>query len=222
MMLFLLILLAGCVSAPITAPDEQVYYKRDLWMRVGPQGGKSNPHEGVGALVVPHAPSYWFNVRFPGQGDLVTIKTCHRETSLEKAGTKEGFMFTPVAGLEDTGLCFLEISVFEEGRGRHAWGIIDFENPQFNLGAVLKCNGSTLVSRGTSICSSKAGLIQRIEFPEPVVGSNKSKCEQLPITGRVIQFKMPERECTYIYKGASGKLHKLTTIGHEKILIRKN
>jgi hypothetical protein len=218
MMFFLSILLAGCVSAPIATLDSDVYYKRDLQMKISGREGR----EGRGHVVAPHQDVYEINIKFPGKGDLVTFKTCHREIEVEKAGTSETVPYRPVAGIENTGLCFLEISVFEQGAGRHAWGIIDFENPQFTLDAVLKCNGSTTVSRGTSICASKAGLIQRIEFPEAVVGSDKSKCPPLPTAGRVVEFKMPERECTYILKGASGKLHKLTTIGHEKILIRKN
>lgn len=213
--IILLVFLLGCSSAPITGLEEAVYYLRDLNMEV-------NGTRSFGRLVVPRASQYKVKIRFPGQGDLVTMKTCHRESTHEELGRKEEFTFTPVPGIEDTGICFLEISVFEMGKGRHAWGIVDFEHPMFTLPATVRCNGWNYRTNGTSICQSKIGLVQTIVFDEPVETSSVASCGPLKVNGRFIEYRMPKGECTYIIKGASNKLHKLTLIGYEKILIRKN
>ena len=211
-----LLLFISCVSQPTQNLDPAIYYKRDLSTEVN--GFKSN-----GALVVPRSDSYKIKARFPGEGDLVTIKTCHREEEREDLGRRETIYFTPNKGMEDNGMCFLEIAVYEVKKGRHAWSIIDFENEKFTLPALVKCNGSTWNSRGTTICQSKEGLIQRIEFSEPVEMSPAVECSPLPLSEdkTIIEYESPNRECTYIIKGQSGNLHKLLTIGYEKLLIRE-
>lgn len=217
MRLMLCFLLLGCVTQPTQELDPKIYYKRELDMRVNGSIAK-------GTFVAKKNNAYRIKINFPGKGDLVTLKTCHRETESEDLGRRETITFTPNEGMEDTGLCFLEIAAFEYKKGRHAWGLIDFHSEKFQLPAKIKCNGKTYISEGTTICQSKEGLFQKIEFGEPILFSEKSKCKPLPFDEgmRVSEFNMPNRECTFIFKGQeSGKLHKLTTIGYEQIIIRE-
>ena len=208
--------MSSCVSQPTQKLDPLIYYKRELRMDV-------NDHKAYGTMVIPKSDKYKIKIKFPGKGDLVTLKTCHRETEQEKLGRSEKMYFYPNKGMEDTGMCFLEIAAFEHKKGRHAWGIIDFESDLFTLPAHVKCNGNSYNSRGTTVCQSKEGLLQEIEFPEAVVGSDKALCDKLPFDkdNKKSRYKTSNRECTYIFKGKSGRFHKLTTIGYEKIIIRE-
>ena len=213
------LLLSGCVS--LTTPEvrqelnPKVYWKRDLKVTI-------NDYESNGTLVVPKAENYTIDIDPPGAKDLVVMKTCHREHEAEKLGFWKKLEFTPMPGIEDTGLCYLEVAVFELREGRHAWALIDFESDTFQLPHRIKCNGSQYNSNGTSVCQSKEGLIQEIIFPEEVVFSDKSKCPPLPISDKkTFRFRMHNRECVYIAKGTSGRLAKLTLIGYEKLLIRE-
>lgn len=197
--------------------DPQIYYKKDMKVRV-------NGYVGNGVLVVPKSSEYDIKAWFKGEGDLVTMSTCHREVEWEDLGSREEFKFKPVKGMEDNGKCLMELAAYEHKRGRHSWAIIDFENTLFQLPALVKCNGSTYNSRGVTICQSKEGLYQQISFPEPVTFSKLSKCEPLPISndGKVSKFKMPNRECTFIFKGKeTGRLHKIMLVGYEEIIIRQ-
>jgi hypothetical protein len=183
-----------------------------------------NGFKGVGTLVVPRSQDYRLRAKFRGKGDLVTLKTCHRENEMEKLGRSERLTFKPVGGLEDDGKCFLEVAAFEHKKGRHSWFMLDFENEQFTLPAFVKCNGSTYNSRGVTICQSKEGLVQVLEFPEPVKISEKAKCFDSikKPSGAYWEFNMPNRECSVIAMGMeSGRMHKITLIGYEKIIIRE-
>ena len=214
--LLLAILLSGCSSTQQKL-DPLIYYKRDMEVRV-------NGFESIGTLVVPKDDEYKIRAKFRGKGDLVTLKTCHREVEVEKVGWRETFNFIPNKGIEDDGSCFLEIAAFEHKKGRHSWSLIDFETDLYKLPAQVKCNGSTYNSRGVTICQSKEKLVQEIVFPEDVELSEKAKCFdriEKPV-GRRWLFHTPNRECTFIVRGKdSGRLHKVLLIGYEKIIIRE-
>lgn len=217
--LITVVLLPGCVS--LTTPsvrqelNPKIYWKRDLKVKI-------NDYESNGTLVIPRAESYAIDIDPPGSKDLVVMKTCHREHEAEKLGFWKKLHFTPMPGIEDTGMCYLEIAVFELREGRHAWALIDIESDRFTLPHRVKCNGNQYNSNGTTICQSKEGLLQEIVFPEPVTFSTEAKCPPLPSTDRkTYRFKMHNRECVYVVKGDSGRLAKLTLIGYEKLLIRE-
>lgn len=207
-----------CLQSCVTTQqklDPLVYYKRDMKIEV-------NGRKGYGTLVVPKSGKYEIKAWFPGKGDLLTIKTCHREHEWEKTGRREKFNFRPTEGLEDSGLCYLEVAAFEHKKGRHAWAMVDFETERFTLPATIKCNGATYASNGVTICQAKEGSIQYVEFSERVTPARQGKCGALNSNDdQIFQFKMPNRECTFLFKGRSGKLHKLTTIGYEQLLIRE-
>jgi len=190
-----------------------VYYKKDMRIEI-------DGHKGYGTLVVQPLPEHRIKVKFGGKGDMVTLKTCHREEEMLDLGRRESFNFIPDEIMEQSGYCYLEIEAFDK-EGRHSWGLVDFNNEKFQLPAHIRCNGSSYNSRGVTVCQSKEGLLQRIEFTEEVVMSSLAKCGTLPTEdGKVFVFNMPNRECTFIFKGTSGKMHKLLTIGYEEIIIR--
>lgn len=207
------LLITGCAIPINQKADAEIYYKRDMYVEV-------NGRKAYGTLVVPYADKYKIKVKFPGKGDLVTLSTCHREEEHEKLGRFERIEFKPTYKEKD-GLCSLEIAAFEYKKGRHAWALIDFESSQFTLPAKVKCNGKQYESRGTTICQSKQGLYQELEFYEPVTISNLAKCSNLEVDGNKVRFKVKPKECTYIIVGNSGFYHKLKVIGYEDILIRR-
>lgn len=198
----------------VKKPDPAIYWKRDLEITIG-------DFKATGTLVVPKKESYRVKVNPPGDKDLVVMKTCHREVEAESVGYWDKLYFNPVQGLEDTGMCYLELAVFDQ-KGKHAWAMVDIESNTFTLPHRVKCNGQDYNSNGTTICQSKEGLIQEITFPEPVSFSDKAKCERLAQDGQeVIRFEMPNRECTYVVKGMrSGRLAKVSLIGYERLLLR--
>lgn len=208
--------LMGCASTQQKL-DPLIYYKRDMQVEV-------NGFKGEGTLVVPKSNDYRIRAKFRGKGDLVTLKTCHREQEMEKLGWRETLNYVPNKGLEDDGKCYLELAAFEHKKGRHSWVLVDFESDLFKLPALIKCAGSTYNSRGVTICQSKEKLVQQIIFPEPVELSEKAKCYakiEKPVSN-IWEFHTPNRECTFIIRGKeSGRFHKLTLIGYEKIIIRE-
>lgn len=217
--IIILFFMMACADMTIQTPDPEVYYKRDMDLEVN---GISYP----GTLVVPKSGRYNMKIRFPGKGDLVLLRTCHREEELEDLGSSEQLYYYPATGLEDTGKCYLEVAAFSKKDGQHSWGMVDFQHEMWKLPAVLKCNGQTHNAQGVSICQSKFGLIQEVVFSEKISLSEKAKCFskldfEIKDGGSVIRFIMPKGECAFVIRGESGKMHKLTTIGYEQILLRE-
>jgi len=215
LLLISLFVISSCVSMSPQKLNPQTYYKRDMLIEI-------NGHKAEGTLVVPKADDYEIKAKFRGKGDLVTLQTCHREEQQEKLGKDEKILFIPVKGLEDAPGCFLEIAAFDH-KGRHSWSLIDFENDLFQLPALIRCNGVVYNSRGVTICQSKQGLLQEIEFSEPVIQAESGSCGKLSSsTGMTLRYAIKPKICTYVFEGVeSGKLHKLTTLGGEKIIVRK-
>ena len=215
--IILLFLLTSCVTTQQKL-DPLVFYSRDMGLNV-------NGYKSSGTIVVPKNNKYKIKLNPPGYAkmDFIILKTCHKEISVEKAGRKETIWHEPNVGIEDTGLCMAEISALEHKLGRHSFANIDFESDLFQLPSLVKCNGNTYNSRGTTICQSKEGLVQVIEFPEEVIPATTGKCGVLPsVDNKTFKYKTPNRICSFIFKGkVSGKFAKLTTIGYERLAIRK-
>lgn len=216
------LLLSACSNLPQVL-DAASYYKRDMQITV-------NGLKAEGALVVPRSDSYALDIQAQGVLDLFTLQSCHRETSEENAGQPGIFgdkkriqlTYHPVNAIENVSDCPLELGGYEKAQGRHSWGFIDFEDPSLTLPAKIKCNGTGAGAVGVSVCQSRQGLIEQIVFQEKVGLAKQPdpKCPDLPVSdGMTFQFKMPLGQCIYVFKGASG-LHRLTTLGYEKILIR--
>ncbi len=96
--------------------------------------------------------------------------------------------------------------------------MIELEDPGYQLDATLDCTGVTLNNKGVSICQSKAGLIQHISFAEEVKTAFDSKCQMATSDNKTFEYVMAKGQCYFVFKGA--QVHRLTTLGYEKILIR--
>lgn len=215
LLLFIFLVLSSCSSIHQEL-DPAVFYQRDLSIRVNGNWTKR-------MSVIPFEKSYKFKIVSPGKMDLLVIETCHRSIDIEDVGRREGYRYTPIEGIEDQASCsIIKFSSFEKGKhGRHAEGVLIVNNPLFNLVAKIKCNGKEDWYTGTSICHAKEGLYQIIEFTEEV-SLFETKCK-LGDSGykRKFRFKMPNRDCRFIFKASSGKRHILYTSGYEQILMRE-
>lgn len=212
--LLLVLSFSNCSSVQQTLnPD--LFYKRD--MRVQMDG-----MTGEGVLVVPSALKHTFKVTGKAPMDLYTFTTCHREIAIEGMNKEVSGYFTPAVGLEDTGACPVEFGGYDK-KGKHSWAFVDFETPEANLPAIVKCNGEKYESKGVTICQSRAGLFQRIEFPVEVVTAGSADCGKLipKEGGKVLEFALPKGRCVFaIGEKGGGRIHRLTTLGYESILLR--
>lgn len=197
------------------------YYKRDISITL-------NKIDYTGVAVIPYQAEYEFLFQSPGRLNMFVFTTCHREVNIEnaKVGTvfvdknAVKFKYIPSFPLEK-GYCPIFISAYDL-KGQHSFGMIDIINPEVSLSAKLSCNGEKLMNNGASICQSKEGLIQSIEFPVEVIVS--SKCNIEPKSGTLFTWKMQAKECVYSFmeKLSPNREHRLTTIGYQSILIREN
>lgn len=221
----ILISLFGCTTVPQKV-DPQTFYKRDMKLNV-------NGFKGEGTLVVPKSKSYSLEVDAKGKLDLFTFETCHREESTESAG--EGGLFgdrkhvertyVPVFGIEDKGSCVVRLGGYEQAKGRHSWALIDFEDGDTGLPAVLKCNGVEKQSKGVSICQAKEGLLQQIIFPTEVIVNPPAGCTmERPADLKTYWFNVSAEECVFNFmeKEEPHREHRLTTLGYKAILIQGN
>lgn len=96
-------------------------------------------------------------------------------------------------------------------------GMIVFHSPNFNLKAMVSCNGVEKEYLGASFCEVREGLEQSINFgTEKVKLSPDSNCDFGQNEGSYFQFKIKKGECAYVFKSESGKIHQLITRGYEQ------
>lgn len=235
MMLFLL--LFGCESARVDQVlDEDIVYRRDIIIAV-------NGRVGEGVLVLPQAPKYDFTIEARGDLDLFVLTSCNREWTKEKAWNvsevakigwfgwgerkitkKRQVSFTYIPDtLEKNEACPLWLGGFDQN-GKHSWGFVDFEGTVDTLPARVHCNGETTRDNGVSVCQSKEGLIQGVEFETEVIATTEPPtCELDNTRGIYFEFGLARGECTYLFKTIAKprKSFRLTTIGYQKIRIRE-
>lgn len=219
-LLFPAIMMVAVASACTSVPqqlDPEKFYRHDLRLEV-------NGVRGTGVMVLPRSHRYRIHGESVGQLDLLTISSCHREFSAERQGTEFDYDYAPLPGIETGGGCPLHFGGYEQKKGRHTWGIVDFEGPDATLPATLQCNGQVVRSNGVSICQSRAGLYQTIEFPGSVDVSPDPDCP-MPLGGRpgLYEFPLARGECVYAFREQAepNRIHRLTTLGYEGILIRE-
>lgn len=224
--LFVMLFVLTSCSSVSQKLDPSRFYKRDMEITI-------NGLKAEGALVVPKAQSYKFNIKSQGRLDLFTFTTCHREQTKEKAGERgwfadkkrRKFEFFPVPIEANPLACPVELGGYEQKKGRHSWGFIDFEHPDLTLTAELSCNGDKRKVKGVSVCQAKKGLIQEIVFAQPVIVAEKNVCIILKSKDdKTFRFKMPKGRCLFRFLTKTGdkKWHRLTTLGYEKILVRED
>jgi hypothetical protein len=209
--------LSSCGSVPQQL-DPKLFYKRDLTVEVGGV-------DYTGVSVLPDLVIYDMLIKPVGKMDLLLITTCHREDSFNPKSTgfftKDNtfqYQYEPQAGIENDGSCPLRINAFDKDKGQHSWFFADF-NGKESLPALVTCNGRATDYGGVSVCQSKAGLIQRIDFNEPVTYYPPTDC---PMPSDLSDgYKLNLGECVYAFRGESGRTHRHTTIGYEGVLVRE-
>lgn len=221
-------LLGGCAS--VTPPlDPKVTYRPNMKIHVGdvdydgatvlPHPAMSLPRVGVTAGD-PQKSKITFELSGKGKFDLFTAETCAREDSAEKLGSDTEYVFNP-SPLEAS-YCPLEFSGFDQ-KGRHSFGFVDFQDSDATLPAVVDCNAKAKHYPGVSVCVLKATKELRLTFAEPVKYSPDDGCAfaELSELPNVVWFAAKPGKCVYAFKGDSGRLHRLTVIGYEKILLQE-
>lgn len=210
----------SCTSVPQELKKD-VFYPRDMTVEL--EGGHVYPGWGV----LPYQDSYKLKVWAKGNLDLFAFTTCHRERIIENAGQKGLFgnkryveqTFAPNKNMELQNYCPIALAGYEKGQGRHSWAFFDIETPDAKLPANVECNGWMIRTNGVSVCQARSGLLQKIVFPEEVLAS--SKCALPKKQGKEFVFPLSVGECVYAFKEKNGtRLHRLTTLGYEEILIR--
>jgi hypothetical protein len=223
--LLALFVLSGCAGIPQKL-DTDIYYRRDMPFCVGSFGCFD------GMTVLPKQSSYAFEVAPKGDADidLMIVTTCHRNKSYEKTSSgwfifqkKNRFRYTyaPNPQIEGDGDCSLVFNTFEKNMGRHAWAVILFEDPKYQLPMTVYCDGDVTQAKGVAGCQSKEGLKQGLEFTERVMIEPDKGC---PLPGRnggkVYEFPIKYKECGYTIRGESGRIGTLFTVGYRGELVR--
>lgn len=206
-----LLLVLGCVS---TAPDRDSghLYRRDMKLKV--DGEKVSG----GVYVLDSAPTYDIKAYLYKRAVVVKATTCHREMVWQEPGKDIEFTFEPIPGLETGGYCPLELGGFDL-KGQHAWAFVDFKDGE-TLPATLSCNGAVSYPEGVSVCQSKVGLTQVIEFEAEVKGSGIDGCKISTLDNVRWEFEMEQGKCLYAFMDEAGAIHRLTTIGYDEVMIR--
>lgn len=226
--LALALFVVGCSSVTPQRLDPEKFYRRDLPFCAEDIGC----FEGV--TVLPKKSFYKFDIqpKGPADIDLLLATTCHREDSFEKTDsgwfifkTKKRFqyLYSPVQGIEDDGICPLRINVFEKDKGRHSWSLVYFENPRFELPATVTCNGTKATYNGVSVCQSKVGLVQRIDFGRVVEwGSVNEMCAKpRRVQQGLYELAFNKGECNYVIRDEFNNYHHFGTVGYDGVLIRE-
>lgn len=221
------VILSACSSVPQKL-DPETFHKRDLPFCVDDIGC----FEGV--TVLPQRASYTFEVAPKGDAniDLLVATSCHREETFEKTASgwfifqkknRFKYPYTPAKYIEDDGDCALMMNTLEADKGRHAWMLALFEHPKYQLPATLSCNGQPRRTyQGVSVCQSKVGLSQRIEFDEPVMIEHQANCNVPTRNGTGYEWKLSEKQCRYTFLGGhTNRMHALVTLGYNGVLVRE-
>lgn len=214
-----LFLATGCGSVPLKL-NPTVLYKRDMSISFGGQSY-------VGTAVLPESQNYQITFETKGKLDLLTITTCHRELTAENLSgglfgkNRYTFNYSPIPGIEDE-YCPIDIGGYEALKGRHSWGFIDLKTRDVSVSAVLRCNGEIQNTNGVSLCQSKQGLIQKIEFQEEMAAGNSGFCPKMKSEDlKHYEFEVGEGVCVYKFKSRNGEYHRLTSIGYQDIVLKE-
>lgn len=208
--------LTGCAGIQQNL-DPKLVYKRDMQVTMD---GKT----GDGVLVVPAKDRHDFSVTAKAAMGLYTFNSCHREVALQNMPKTVGGYFVPKLGIEDQAGCMVEFGGYDASAGQHSWALVDFEDPKTTLSHTMKCNGEVIDSKGVTICQSRAGLVQRVEFPVKVVVAAEAGCQKLEAADRqMFQFPISRGRCVYRFEEIEGKRQaRITTLGYESVLLRKD
>lgn len=155
-------------------------------------------------------------VESPTDVNIFTVQTCHRffkaedviSTGWFKTNRGYDYDFSPSPGIEDTGLCIIRLGSYTKQVGaQQAHAIGAMHTSSETLPGTNICDGSVGSTTGLSFCSTMVGLIERLEFPGPVLVSkvdlNGTLCQGSFVSPTVWQYKMPLGECAIEFMEAA-------------------
>lgn len=211
--------LLSCACSPAPEKlDPAILYRRDMTITIN---GKTF----TGVAVAPAADKYDIKAQTIGRNDVFTFTTCHLEKEFRPGRNDLSFTFVPRIGLENSiDSCIAELGGFDKDKGRHSWGLIEFENPAYKVVASVDCNGETYDANGVALCQSLTGLKQRIKFKYPVKVSPPIGCRMLtPVDEMTFVYEMVKGRCVYdFYEPSFNRRFRLTTFGYQEILIKQD
>ena len=189
-------------------------YKKDLSFSIN---GK--PFKGVAVPTLSKA--YLIEIEAPFKLNYVKIESCHREIVLRNAYHKKRilknrkkfqFNYKPI-GIEKECIVFIS-ALNENGKGKFAQ--IAFQAKQYNINAKNFCNGKESNTSGVSLCQSKKGLVQMIEFDEDL--EVRSTCPIMSYKGKKnFKYEPESGDCVFLFMGKD-RLHKLVSYGYDEII----
>lgn len=237
----LLIFSTGCSSTgSATAAPATPKYELLL---TGTIDGQKFEGVGVGSVAAHHSMSLESAIPV----NYFTMDSCHRSIQFTDIipetpwyqwwADSRGFnwSYDEAPTIEDSGDCILRFCAFSKAVGSPpaSCAIIDFKSAKYTLPGKNICNGAYGDATGTALCHTKVGLIERFQFPGPVIIAPQQKpadATQAPYwikdqcLGKFIdsnqtlfEYQMPENECVAIFMEVA-KPHrraKLTAIPYD-------
>lgn len=208
------------VSCGTFEDDPKVFYKRDIIMEID---GK----EHIGFAVLSPRKKLTLKLRFKDKGDMLYIKTCHRNIEIEKAWKSRGF-FGSLTGkkrakvsinlspIELEEMCPVEIIALSRS-GKHSWALIDWDNIKKPNKATYYCDGQVVKRNGVGICQAFHGLEQKIQFTKPT--NIRTDCPYERVNDKTFTFRPMAKECLYYFFAEDESEHRMTTMGYESVKI---
>jgi hypothetical protein len=227
--------LSSCSNVAQTIDVEKIY-RADIKMEI-------NGRDYYGIAAPPPAAQYKIKLKSAESMDFFVFRTCHREVTKEDVGRRHEYNYVPTKP-EEIG-CPAEIEGLNDD-SRHSFGFIFFHEdltqlPMMlgksvklgetrltqSLSARLKCNGDQITYQGVSVCQSAVGLVQTVEFGNPVVflKANNARCAmEMKSPGKSFTFSMRSGLCRYTFARAASlkETHAMYTRGYDEIVLMEN
>jgi hypothetical protein len=205
-MKFLLIFLfLGC-QTPTADPDK--LYRKNMNLKI-------NGVSASGTYVASKHKAFRIEAKFPASIEKLKLNSCHRYVVHKKVGRSWEYTYVQNDGIENVGLCVVDIGAFDE-KGEHSWGMIEFINDEdVSLPAVVKCNGVKSKPVGVSICQSQKDLRQSIEFEEKTKVYAQDECDK-PYTydDKTFFYQINRGNCVFIFQQGK-QFHRHRTFGYD-------
>lgn len=166
--------------------------------------------------------------------DRVEVETCAREDVCENgkpcngnftiddgwfgtSGKSMTYHYLPSPD-ESVGSCPIYFRVYAK-TDLAAWGFLAFRAPTETLPGHMVCNGVSWNFAGHSMCQTKAGLIQRITFDQPIDDFDADKnCGVTKIDPKTFELRPALGLCTVEFE-SQGKWHALDLIAYKSVLV---
>jgi hypothetical protein len=224
-LIYLLLLTTGCGGLHQDLKPV-VFYPRDIKLEV-------NGRKGVGMLVVPQAQAYFFSIESPGKLDMLLWSNCHQAQYQEEAWGDGWFASKYKASFKvftsskrELKDCPILLQGYEKVKGRNSTAEVVPEDSDNTIGYYLQCNGSKVKTNGVGACTTKAGLVQELEFPFEVVMADNFK-DHCPAPkskdGKSFSVEIGRGDCVYKFVSKERDVNTqaiLKTYGWDEPVIR--